>query len=67
MFNVTTKSVSDSVLTITADSEGEMLDRVRYAMQSEYITEVSVTKTIENLLRPTGLWVNPDGSPGVRD
>ena len=52
MYDVTTKGIHGSTITNTADCEGEMLDRVRYAMQSDYIIEVSVTKTIENLLRP---------------
>lgn len=52
MYEVTSTGVSGSVITVTASCEGEMLDRVRLAMESPFIATVSVTRTIENLLNP---------------
>jgi len=44
MWKITTKGVSGSSLTVTAEQQGEMLDRVRYAMESAYIESVTVTR-----------------------
>jgi hypothetical protein len=54
MYDVTTKSVSGSVVSVTAHSNGEVIDRLRNAMASEYVIEFTVTKSIENLLSPVG-------------
>jgi microcystin degradation protein MlrC len=44
MYIVNTQWISGSSVDNIADCEGEMLDRVRYALKSEYIVSVSVTK-----------------------
>lgn len=45
MYRITIKGINGSSVTDSAARKGEMLDRVRYAMDSRYIAEVIVTKT----------------------
>lgn len=52
MYEVICVGVSGSVVTNVASCESEMIERVRLAMESPFISTVSVTRTIENLLSP---------------
>lgn len=44
MYEVTTTGFSGTTLTVIAHSNGELIDRFRYAMASEYVDSFKVVK-----------------------